>query len=189
MGGERRLEQVAVSGGQRAMEIPAMGDDPRLVQSGPHRDPVTQGGEGEIGVIGEPIGDIGVEPPAPVVERGGKIPVVERGHRLDVRGDQRIDQPPVEVDAALIPAAFSIREHAAPRDAEAIRLQTERLHQRHIVTPAVVVVAGDEHVGAIRDAAGLVAEGVPDRAAARVGTLDLCRAGGRAPLEARAERR
>ena len=79
-----------------------------------------------FGVFGEPVGDVAIEPAAAIVERGGKVPVIERRHRLDAGFEQRIDEPAIEIEAVLIHAARALGEDAAPRNAEAIRLQAER---------------------------------------------------------------
>ena len=42
-------------------------------------------------------GDVGIEPAAQVVQGRGKIPVVQRHHRLDGVLEQRVDEALVEV--------------------------------------------------------------------------------------------
>ena len=64
--------------------------------------------------------DVAVEPAAAVVQRSRQIPVIQRRHRLDAVREQAIDEPLVEVEARRVDATGALRQHAAPRDAEAI---------------------------------------------------------------------
>ena len=83
-GSTRRLEPVAVTGREDAVEVAAIGHDPRLVQGGPHLHAVIERAHDGRRVIGEPAGDVGVQPSAAIVERRGEIPVVEGHHGLYV---------------------------------------------------------------------------------------------------------
>ena len=99
---DRRLEQVSMSRGERAVQIAAVGHDPRLVERRPHRDAIAERAEHHPGVVGEPVGDVAVEPAAAVVERGRQVPVVERGVRRDAGLEQPIDEPAIEIETALV---------------------------------------------------------------------------------------
>ena len=180
---ERRLEQIAMPRRERAVQVAAVGDHPRLVERGPYGHAVERL-EHQCAVVGEPVGDVAIEPSAQVVQRGGEVPVVERRHRFDVRGDERVDQPPIEIDTALICAPLSVRQHATPTNAEAVGLQAERAHQRDVVGIAMVVVAGNVAGIAAGGQSGRMREALPDaraRAVVERRPFDLIRRGGRAP--------
>ena len=63
------------------------------------RDPVAEGADDGGGVVGEPAGDVAVEPAAPVVEHLREVPVVERDDGPDAVLQQAVDEPRVEVEA------------------------------------------------------------------------------------------
>src|SRR3546814_6965653 len=69
--------------------------------------------------------------------------VVERGERLNPVREQFVDQPLVEIEPGVIDAPGAVGQHPPPGDREAVRLQPERLHQRHVVAPAAVMIARD----------------------------------------------
>ena len=98
---DRRLEGVAVAGREQAMQIAAVGDDPRLVERDPQLDAVVERLVDDARVVGEPVGHVGIEPAAAIVERGRQVPVVQRRHRLDAGIEQLVDQPLVEPEPAL----------------------------------------------------------------------------------------
>ena len=166
--------------------------DPRLVQGHPLRDAVAQRAEHGRRVIGEALGGLAGGPAAePRLERLRQVPVVQRHDRRDVALEQLVDQPCVEVEAALVERPATLREDPRPGDAEAIRLEPDLLHQVEVLRPAVVVVAGDVAGVAVLDHARRVAEAVPDRLAAAVlgdGALDLVGGRGGPPQEVSRER-
>jgi hypothetical protein len=55
-----------------------------------------------VGVLGEPVGGLPVEPAAGVLERLGEVPVEERGHRPDARLEQGVDEPVVERETGCV---------------------------------------------------------------------------------------
>src|SRR3546814_4328007 len=63
------------------VQIAAVGDHPRLVDRHPARHPPVEPIEQHARIIGEPVGAVAVEPAAAIAERGGQIPVIERGER------------------------------------------------------------------------------------------------------------
>ena len=77
----------------------------RLVQRGPLGDDVTERLVHGRRVVGEPAGGVADAPPAPVLQRLRQIPVVQRDEGLNSVVPQRLDQPPVEVEAALVGGA------------------------------------------------------------------------------------
>src|SRR3546814_9158746 len=93
---DRRLEQIAVTGRERAVQIAAVGDHPRLVQRHPFLHPPIEAAVHHRSIFGEPVRTIPVQPAALVVERGGQVPMVEREQRLDVVLEPFIDKPLVK---------------------------------------------------------------------------------------------
>ena len=61
-------------------------------------DAVADPAHDDLGEIAEPARDVGVVPAAPVGERGGQFPVVERRRGLDPAGEEAVDEPVVEVE-------------------------------------------------------------------------------------------
>ncbi len=97
-----------------------------------------------------------------------------------------VDQPAVEVQAARVHAATSLRLDPRPGHREAVAPQTEIAHQRDVLVHPVVVVGRDLGGVAGPDAPGLPAEGVPDGGSAAVlrgGALDLEGGGRGTPQE------
>ena len=173
-----------MSGSELAVKIAPVGDHPGLVQRGPHLHAIIERAEEHVRVVREPIRDLGVEPPAQAVERGGKVPVVQRRHGFDARLEQTVHEPVVKIEPPRIDCSSSLREHAAPGDAEAIRGQAQLAHQRNVLREAAIVVAGDVAVVSARNAPWRVAEAVPDARSRPVGqrrSLDLIRRSRRSP--------
>ncbi len=96
------------------MEIATVGNDPGLVERGPRGNAVAQCLDGNAGVLGKPVGNVAVEPAAPVVERCRKVPMVERRQRRDSGFKQGIDQPVVEGDAPGVGPAGAFWQKPAP---------------------------------------------------------------------------
>src|SRR5207249_4535462 len=104
--------------------------------------------------------------------------------------EQRIRQAVVEGKAGRIERAGSLREHAAPGDAEAVGLEAELAHQRHIIRVAAIVVAGDITRIPVAHQAGRVREALPDARRGTVGerrAFDLMSRGRTTPQEFRRE--
>jgi hypothetical protein len=158
-----------MAGGKHAVQVAAIGDDPRLVERRPHPDPTVERAEHDRRVLREPLRDVGIEPAAQIVERGRKVPVIQRDHGLDVVGEQRIDETIVEVEAGGIHRASPARQDPAPGNTEAIRVRPEGSHQRDVVSIAPIVVAGDVARGAVADQVRGVREPVPDARTGAVG--------------------
>ena len=82
-----------------AVEVAEEGAAPRLVEviqsctRSPSRPATTRG------VVGEASAVVARRPAAAVLQRLRQVPVVQRGPRVDARGQQRVDQPVVEVEA------------------------------------------------------------------------------------------
>ena len=187
--GEHALGGAVVPGRVQAGGVAEERRAPRLVEGRPHVDPVAERVVHVERVLGEPVGGVAVGPAALLLQRLRQVPVVQRQPRQDAGIEQLVDEPLVEVDALRVERA-AVGTHARPRGREAVGLQPHRLHERHVVAVAVVVVARDVAVVAVDDGAGHAAEGVPDRVAAAVlvgGALDLEGGGRRAEEEVRRE--
>jgi hypothetical protein len=110
--------------------------------------------------------------------------VIKRRHRLDAIFQQRIHQPAVKIDSRLVDSPNALRQHARPRDTEAIRRYTQFAYELHVVHIAAVVVARRVTVVAARDLARLVRKPMPDagsRTVSKRRAFDLIGARGRAP--------
>ena len=184
--GDRRLVEIGVSRGQQADEVAAIRHDPRLVERRPVLHPAIERAEHHVCILGEPLGDVGIEPAAAVVERRRKVPMIERRKGRDAFREQRIDESLVKGESLRIHAPLPFGEHTAPRYAEAIRAQTKLAHQLDIRRPAAVVVARDVAGITVCGATLRVGEALPDARTRAVGerrTFDLIRGCGRAPQE------
>ena len=184
MRGDRRLETVLVARCEGAVKIAAVGHDPRFVEGRPQLHAVVEPAKHHARVVGKPVGDVGVQPAAAVVERGRQVPVEERRHGLDAVGEQGVDQSLVEAQAGFVHPAPAFGQDAPPRDAEAVSRQTEPLHQGDVVFHALVVIAGDVAGVAVLGQARGAQEPVPDAGPGAVGQrrpLDLVRRRGGAP--------
>src|SRR5438093_9623441 len=156
--------------------VSRVGDDLGLVQRHPVLYTVAEPPRHEVRVRREVIGDRARGPATLVLQRLWEIPVVEGDERTDPVREQLIDQSVVERDALLVRRTGARREHARPADGEAVGPEPELVHERDVLTPAVVVVAR----GLARLAGGArawpKAERVPDGwpfAVGVVATLDL----------------
>ena len=157
-----------------------------LVDGRPARHAIAESIEGDRGILGEPLSDVGVRPSPAILQRLGKIPVIERDIRLDARLEKPVDQTVVEVDSALIHTAHAIRQDPRPAEREPVRRDAELHEEPDIVRPPVVVVDCDIPRNVLPHVPWGVAERVPDGRALPVlvpGALDLIRARGRSEHE------
>ena len=67
------------------------------------------------GVVGEPVGGVARLPAALVLQRLREVPVEQRRHRRDAALVQAVDQPLVEVQAALVDRADAVGHAPAAR--------------------------------------------------------------------------
>jgi hypothetical protein len=141
---------------------------PGLVVGGQRSQPVAQAPPHLHRVVGEAFGGGPREPATGVLQRLRQVPVEQRGMRLDAGGQQLVDQAVVEVHARRVEGARTGGLHTRPRDREAVGIDAQRLHQRHVGGHAVVVVAGHLAGLAVAHLAGRGAEAVPDAFAAPV---------------------
>src|SRR6185503_1129400 len=107
--------------------------------------------------------------------------------RLNAARKQAVDQSLVKAKAGRVDATGALRQHAAPRDAEAIRAQPQRMHQIDIALEASIMVAGNVAGIAVRNSPGRVHEAMPDAGPGAVRerrAFDLVSRRGAAPQEA-----
>ena len=162
-------------------------DDPRLVVRHPVRNAIAETVGDDLDVLDERLRRRASGPAARVFEHLRRVPVEQRRERRDAGGEQRIDEPVVEVEPRLVHATAAVGEDARPRDREAERVEPELAHQLDVVGVPVVEVARDRAGVAVANLAGCRAEAIPDALAAAVlgrCALDLVRGGRRAPDEA-----
>ena len=117
----RRVQPALVAEDARA---------PRLVVRDPVLDPIAQAPRDHLREARKGLCRRAHGPAALVLEHLRKIPVVERGVRLDPRFEQRVDEARVEVEPARLHRAAAGRQDPRPRDREAVGADSEPLHQR-----------------------------------------------------------
>ena len=103
--------------------------------------PVAQTLEHQAGIVSESIGRLAIDPAARFFQRLGVIPVVKRDKGCDVGLEQAVDQSIVEGQACLVDLAPTGGHHPGPAYAQSIGSEIQRLHQFHIDSPSVIVVA------------------------------------------------
>ena len=190
VGGRHGPGDVLLTRGHPALEVADPGRAQRLVDGEPVLHPVAERRADHAGVLGQRVGGVPGRPAAAVLQHLRQVPVVDGDERPDTGLQQRVDQPVVEGQPGRVDRAGAVREHPRPGDGEPVRPDAELAHQRDVLGPAVVVVAGDVAGVAVVDGAGHPAERVPDRRGSPVlgrRALDLVRGGGHAPDEVPAE--
>ena len=145
-----RLLPVADPGRMKPEAVAEERRAPRLVQRHPVVDAVTERPGHDPGVLREPDGRLAGGPSPLVLELLRQVPVEERREGLDARLEQRVDEPPVEVEAGLVHGPAAARLDARPREREAVGGQAELAHQRHVLAETVVVVDGEVAGVAVR---------------------------------------
>ena len=186
MGGLAESAAIGQPGRMPGHAVTEQGEDRWLVEGreAPHAIAVARGDQRSI--VGEPSGDVAVEPSAPVLERLRQVPVIQAEPGFDAGRQQPVDQAIVEGEAGLVHRPASRRHDARPGDGEPVGLHADPAHQRNVLGEAMVVVAGDIAGIAIGDAAGNPAIAVPDAGAppvGRGGAFDLIARGRNAPDE------
>jgi hypothetical protein len=186
--GGQRVEQQRLPGRVQPEGVPVDHVHERLVERDPQLDPVAQRLADDPRVLAEPLRGVPRQPAPAVLQGLRKVPVVERGDRVDARRQQRVDQPVVEGDPGRVDRAGAAGLHPRPRDGQVVGVHAEPGHQRDVLRVPVVVVAGHVAGTAVGDATRLVREGVPDGRSLAVlvhRALDLVRGRGDAPAEVR----
>src|SRR5665647_2754870 len=161
------------------------GRAPRLVERGPHVDPIAQGLVHRDGVLGEQVGRVPVGPAALVLEPLRQVPVVESQPGPDPVAQQLVDQARVVVDAGGVDGA-AVGTDARTGRREPVGGQVKVGHECDVSGIAVVLVARHLAIVPVEDGAGNLREGIPDRVASTVlvgRALDLVRRGGSPPQE------
>src|SRR4051812_25344830 len=91
-------EWAPLPGRVDSQQLTDRGEAQRLVEDHPVLDPITESPGDDRDVLLEPIEDLAVGPAAPILERLGKVPVVERHPWLDAAGEALVHHPAVEVE-------------------------------------------------------------------------------------------
>ena len=107
-----------------ACRVPDKGGAERLVEGRPVVDPVAEGVVHRIGVVAEAQGGVAVRPSALLLERLGKVPVVQSEPRQDPGAEQLVDEPAVEVEPRSIDR-LPVGAHARPAHREPVRVDAE----------------------------------------------------------------
>jgi len=132
------------------------------------------------------MGAIRIEPAATLVQGHRQIPMIERRHRSDALLQQGVDQARVEVQPQTIDRPPSLGQHPAPGQAEAIEVQPQLSHERHVFAIAMIVITGQVAGVVSGDPSRCVRETMPDTGPGPVGereSLDLIGRGRHTPEE------
>ncbi len=181
-----RVTRALAAGRVLARPVSEPRDNPWLVLRDPARNPVAQARGDDLDVLGERLDRLADRPAAAVLERLRQVPVVERRERLDPVLEELVDQVVVEVQSRRVHATAPVRDDARPGDREPVRVEPELAHQAHVFRVAVVGVARDPAVIAVRDRSRSGRKPVPDALPAAVlahRSLDLVRRGRSPPEE------
>ena len=163
-------------------------EDRRFVERREAAYPVAETAGDDGSVIGEPCSDVAIGPATAALQRQRQVPVVQADPRFDAGFEQPVDQPVVEGQPGLVERARALRQHARPGDRETIGADTDVAHQRDVLAPAMIVVAGDVAGVAVGDATRLMGKDIPDARSPTIfrdGAFDLVTRGGYAPHEVR----
>ena len=166
--------------------VAQVGGAPWLVQGGIGLDAVAQAVGHDLGVIGQLVGGVAVQPTVLVAEVLRQIPMVQRDRGLDALGQQCVDHALVIIKAFLVDRAVFGRHHARHGHGQAVGVHAEVGKQIDVLVPQMVGVTGHITGVAVHGFAGRVGERVPNRwrAAALGGAaFDLIRGRGRTKLE------
>lgn len=126
-----------------ARAVARVAHHPRLMEGHPQLHAVPEGGEAKSRVVQEGVHHTVVLPPAALLQGLGQVPVEERGHGLDVRVQQAVDEPAVVGDAlAAGSGPEPSGEDAGPGDGELVDVSLEATKQGHIGVHLVVAVTG-----------------------------------------------
>ena len=168
MGGRDRVAEMPTARCMDAALVAEEGLAPRLVDGDPVRDEVAEHVDRAGCELREPQGGVTAGPAARVLEDLGQLPVVERDERSDAGLPEAFEQRTVERDALRVQSAAAVRLQTRPRDGQPVGGEAQVGHQRHVLGPAMVVVAGHVAGVAAGRLAGRVGEGVPDGRASAV---------------------
>src|SRR5690242_10011567 len=100
--------------------IAKIGATPGFVMCYPPGNPIPQSLSHKFGVIGKGVSCFAHQPSTLLMQRQGKIPMIERCDRADIVGQQCVNQPIIEVKPALVDRPGSLRQDAWPGYRETI---------------------------------------------------------------------
>ncbi len=144
MTGVRRRLGVVQARGVQAAAMPQVSCAPGLVQCHPPRHAVAQSPRDHLRVVREGVGCRAVTPATALLQRQRQIPVKQGGQGRNPVGEQRVHQSIIEVQPALVDGAGAFGDDARPRDGEAIGVQAQLGHQRHVLVHAPIVIGRHE---------------------------------------------
>src|SRR6516162_3731411 len=157
---DRSVQRINAGGGALAAKSESkQSENRRLVESRKTLHSVAITRRHQYGVVSKPSSTVSGRPATEIVERLGKIPVIEAEPWFDAGGENCIDKPVVEYQARLIRVAPPQRKNTRPSDGETIGMDAEPLHQPNVLQVTVVVIASD---------LAFLAIGVPNAKAAPV---------------------
>ena len=126
-------------------QIPCADKTLRLVDRHPVLHPVRECIDDNAGVFREKIADPLRFPAAHLIRPHGQVPVIQRHQRLDPGAEELVDQIAVELNSLRIDDALG-GHYARPADREAVGLQADLLHQRHILFVMMIMVGRDSGI-------------------------------------------
>src|SRR5579863_1916718 len=161
-----------------------------FVEHGPVLHPIAEASGHDLGVIGEPMPDIAVQPAAAVLQRLRQVPVIEASPRRDSVFAAFVHQAVVEIEPQRVDRPGSSRNNSRPRRRETIGAEAAAGDQFDIFAIAPIMVGGYGRGFAAMNVALGAREYVPDRIAATVnvdGAFNLVCGGRHTPAEIRTE--
>ncbi len=179
-------EAQFVAGRVHALLMAEPDENRGLVEGHPMLHAIGQALDDHARIVRKPRRRITIEPAAAMIQRERQIPMKQRDVGLDVGGQQCVDQAIVKGQTRVVDRAHAARQNTRPRDAQAIGVEANLLHQRDVLSVAVIVIARDVAGVTLADGARLFAEHVPHRGAFAVlgrSTFDLIGSGSGAPGE------
>jgi len=172
----QQQRRIGDTGCVTAQRISEQGEHRGLVEGRKPVDPIAVAPRHQGGVIGKPAGAVTNGPAAEIVEILRQIPVIQAEPGLDSRRQQRVDEAVIECQPRLVGVTAAVRQDARPGDRKPIGVDAEIAHQRNVLGPTMVMIAGGVAGIAVGDAPDLAAKGVPDAGASTVfthGAFDL----------------
>src|SRR5450759_475594 len=140
---------VTQTRGVQATGVALTDDRPRLVEREPSGHSIRQPLEHYLGIIGEPVRSVTVEPATGILKDLRQVPVEEGHHWLDAPLQQRVDHTLVVVETGAVDLSGARGKNPGPCDGEAICVYAESTHRRDVLDISMVVIRRDVAVVAI----------------------------------------
>ena len=106
-------------------------------------DPVAEPPHRQMRVFGKPMRGVAVLPAAAIFERLRQIPMVEADPGLDPGFHDAVDEFVVKFEPLEIGRTAPLGQDARPGGRQPVGAEAEFAHQRHILRPAMIVIAGN----------------------------------------------